>query len=248
MSLASLQMDDSVNNETDFVPKRGLLESEIYTCTVKMAYMSESSGGAKTLNLSLETADGRVVDNKVYLTSGRAKGQKNYSVSNKTGERNYLQGFNLGNSLAALSIGQPIGNVELEDKVLKIWDNDLKEEVPTTVPVFAALLGQPIVAGIKQKIVDAVTNVAAEGELAQWKPNGKVKEINEFDKFFRASDNLTTAEILAGITEGDYINTWRTNNAGKTIDESTVPSGATQSAAALSTPEAVAKPQQSIFG
>ena len=59
---------------------------------------------------------------------------------------------------------------------------------------------------------------------------------------------MSLISFLAGITEGDYINTWRTNNAGKTIDESTVPSGATQSAAALSTPEAVAKPQQSIFG
>lgn len=248
MSLAALKTDDTIQNEKDSIGGgAGTVESGLYNSTVKMAYLGESTGGAMSLTLHLDT-DGGEFRHTTYITSGKAKGQKNYYE--KDGEKNYLPGFNVANSLCLLAAQKEISEMATEEKVVKIYDFTAKEEVPTTVPVLTELLGQPIIAGIIKQTVDKNKNVAAEGEPKNYQPTGETRDENEIDKFFRASDGLTTAEIRAGATESSFRDTWGTKNTGVTRMRAkgakASAGGPAQTSGAFA--DAAAKPEKSIFG
>lgn len=248
MSLAALKTDDTIHNEKDSVGGgAGTVESGLYNSTVKMAYLGESSGGAMSLTLHLNTDSGEI-RHTTYITSGRAKGQKNYYE--KDGEKNYLPGFNVANSLCLLTVGKEISEMVTEDKVIKIYDFTAKEEVPTTVPVLTELLGQPIIAGIIKQTVDKNKNVAAEGAAKDYQPTGETRDENEIDKFFKASNGLTTAEIRAGATEPAFRDTWSTINTGvtkmKAKGAKASAGGRAQTSGAFG--GTADKPEKSIFG
>ena len=249
MSLSQLKSDESevIEAEVDYVgsSNSGILESGLYPCFVKVAYLGESSGGAITLNIHLNLeANNREFKTLVYLTSGKAKGQKKYFE--KDGKKSYLPGFNIGNSLCQLTVDKAIGDMVSEEKFVKIYDFDAKEELPVAVPVLTELLNKPILAGIVKQLVDKPKNMATEGQPANWQPSGETKEQNEITKFFRAADGLTTTEILAGATEASYRESWKDRFTGVTQNKvKGVPGGAAQSAAAIGTP--AAKPVKSIF-
>lgn len=245
MSLAQLQTDASIQPETDSVGGSGILDSGLYNSVIKMAYLGESAGGAISLTLILETESNGEFKTVIYLTTRKDNGQRN--TFEKNGQRHYLPSFNLGSSVCMLTVNKPIGEVETEDKIVKIWDKAAGKEMPTNVPVLTALIGQPIIAGIYKKNVDKEKNVAPEGSRAKYVATGETRDENEVDKFFRAADGLTTTEILAGSTESAFRDTWRTKNTGVTrMKAKGVAEAVTQSAAALS--ESTAKPVKSIFG
>ena len=54
----------------------GPLETDAYKFKITMAYCDESKGGAKNVNLTLKTPEGRVIRPTVYVTSGTSKGCK----------------------------------------------------------------------------------------------------------------------------------------------------------------------------
>ena len=245
MSLAQLQTDDSIQPETDSVGGAGVLDSGLYNSTIKMAYLGESAGGALSLTLILETESSGEFKTVIYLTTRKDKGQRN--TFEKNGQKHYLPGFNLGSSVCMLTVNKPIGEVETEDKIVKLWDKAAGKEMPTNVPVLTALIGQPIIAGIYKKNVDKEKNVAPEGSPRKYVATGETRDENEVDKFFRAADGLTTTEILAGSTESAFRDTWKTKNTGVTrMKAKGTAEAVTQSAPALS--GSTAKPVKSIFG
>ena len=70
----------------------------------------------------------------------------------------------------------------------------------------------------------------------------KVKEENEIDKVFRASDGLTVTEVLAEATEPVFKNTWSEKNTGVTRNKAKG-AGANASVAGAPTPA----PTTSLF-
>lgn len=247
MSLAALKAENSVAQETDTLSTgTGAFESGLYNCTVKMAYLGESSSGSVSLTLHLDTDNGEF-KHTIYLTSGKAKGQK--KTYERNGQKHYLPSFIVGDSLCMLTLGIQIGDMVTEDKIVKIYDYNTQSEEPTSVPVFTALLGQPIIAGIIKRVVDKNKNVAPNGATPDYKATGETKEDNVIDKLFRAADGLTTTEILAGTTESAFRDSWGVKHTGVTqMKAKGLAGGTAQSASALVTPAAVAKPEKSIFG
>lgn len=211
--LAGLATDDSIENETDSVGGGGLLDSDVYTMKVTMAYLNKSAGGALGLNLYLETDDKREVRETLWVTSGNAKGNKNTYI-NRRGETKYLPGFNTANSLSLLTTGKEINKLATEEKTVKVYSPDAGGEVPTKVDVITDLIGQEIKAGIQKQVVDK----RVKGNDGQYRPSGETREINAIDKFFRAKDNLTTAEIRGGAEKGEFIDRWLDKNQGAVRD------------------------------
>lgn len=206
--LANLKTEEGIEDEKDVVMSGGPLDSGIYAGTVALAYLGKSQGGAMSLTLHIKT-EARELRNTVYITSGDAKGNKNYYE--RDGERKYLPGFNIANSLCLLTIGKEIASLETEEKVVSLFDFDAKKEVPTKVQVLTDLLGQEALFAVLRQIVDKNTKDAA----GKYVPTGEVREENEIDKIFRARDRMTTAEIRAQATEPSFYNTWIEKNAGK---------------------------------
>lgn len=209
--LSNLASEAGIADESDFIGSSGPLESGLYPASIAMAYVSKSAGGAMGLVLTLKVS-GRDVKQTLWMTSGTAKGGKNYYE--KDGVKNYLPGFNHANSLALLTVGKEISALDTETKVVKVYSPEAKAEVPTKVECLTDLLGKEILVGlIKQIVPKQVKN--AQGVYV---PTGETREENEIDKLFRAKDRLTTAEIRGQATEAAFADAWDAKWSGKTKD------------------------------
>ena len=240
--LAALTTDSTIEDEKDVVGGGSRVrESGLYPMKVALAYLSKSAGGALSLNLTFKDDAGEVRQ-QFWMTSGTAKGGKNYYE--KDGKRNYLPGFLHANALALLTVGKEISQLDTEDKVVNLYSYEAKAEVPTKVAMVMDLLDKEALVGLIKQTVDK--NV--KNDAGAYVPSGETREENEVDKVFRASDRMTTAEIRAEATEATFVNLWDQKWTGKVKDKSTKGAagvaGAPQGAAA----PAANRPKTSLFG
>lgn len=246
--LKNLKTDTTIAGEKDVLGGGGVFDSGYYRFTVSMAYLQESTGGALGLFLTLkDKATGKDLRSTQYLTGGRDKGQKNY-YEDKQGEKQYLPGFLIGNSLALLTTGKEISDLDTEEKVVSIYNFDSKAEVPTKVPVLIDLIGKDINAGIIRQTV----NKKVKGDGGVYVTTADTRDENEIDKFFCARDGFehyTTAEIKAKAEKPEFYTAWTEKNAGKTRDKtSKVGTGGGAPAGKTAAGPAAGKPSSSLFG
>ena len=243
--LANLTTDSSIANEKDSIGGGSrVLESGIYTLTIQHAYIGKSTGGAISLNLNLKTEDNKELKQQLWITSGTAKGGKNYYID-KNGDKQYLPGFVMANSLCLLALGKEISELDTEQKVISVYNTEAKAEVPTKVDMLMDLVGKEITAAVFKQIVDKTKKNESTGA---YDPTGETREENELDKFFRASDKKTTAEIRAQAEEATFVHTWEKKYAGQTRDKSKGASGANGTAGAPKAASVGAsKPTSSLF-
>lgn len=246
-ALSSLKSDASIANEKDSVGGTTPLESGLYPSSVSMAYLNKAASGALGLVISLKTAENKEVRQTFWMTAGQAKGGNNY-YTDKNGDRQYLPGFIQANSLCLLAAGKEVSDMDTETKVIKLYSPEAKAEVPTKVEVLTDLLNKDLIVGLIKQIVDKTKKNEATGT---YEATGETKEENEVDKFFRASDRMTTAEIRAQAEEASFINTWESKWAGKTKEKAKSASGtagAPKLSGLMAAGNTAKKPTTSLFG
>lgn len=239
--LKNLKSDSSIESEKDSLGG-GVVESGIYLLTINTAYLNKADSGALALVLNMSTEDGREIRQSLWMTSGTAKGGNNYYID-KNGNKQYLPGFNMANSLCLLIVGKEISDLDTEKKVINVYSSSAKAEVPTQVDMLMDLLGKTIQAGIIKQIVDKTQKTDA----GTYVPTGETREENEIDKLFRASDSKTTSEIRAQADSATFIESWRTKWTGKTKDKSSK-TPATGAPKAPGSAPGTPKPTTSLFG
>ena len=207
--LSNLKSDDSITGERDSVGGGGVLDSALYTCKIILAYLTKSQGGAVGLVLNAKTDTGRDIRSTLWMTSGTAKGGTNY-YTDKDGQKQYLPGFNIANSLSLLTIGKEIGDLDTETKVVPVYSYEAKAEIPTKVEMLVELLGQDILIGLIKQTVDKTV----KNDAGTYVATGEVREENEIDKLFRARDRMTTAEIRAKAEEAAFATVWEAKHTG----------------------------------
>jgi hypothetical protein len=208
--LKNLKSDESIAGERDSVGSGGVLESGLYPSKIQTAYLQVSDGGATGLVLNAKTESGRELRQTLWMTSGKAKGQTNYYVD-KNGEKQYLPGFNLANSIALLAAGKEIADCDTEQKVINVYSTTAKAEVPTKVEMVMDLVGKDVIFGVIKQTVDK----QVKNDAGVYVANGETRVENEIDKAFRARDKMTTAEIRAQATEPAFYDTWDAKWTGK---------------------------------
>ena len=242
--LANLSTDSSIQVERDSVGNSGPLESGLYNSTVSMAHINKSAGGAMGLVLTLKTESGKEVRSTLWMTSGTAKGCTNY-YTDKQGAKQYLPGFIHANALCLLSVGKEISALETETKVINLYSPEAKAEVPTKVEVLMDLINQPIIVGLIKQTVDKTV----KNDAGVYVATGETRDENEIDKFFRAKDRMTTAEIRAQADEASFIDTWEAKWSGKTKDRAKGAAAGLPGVPKLGgAPSASKKPTTSLFG
>jgi hypothetical protein len=237
--LANLATTADIEDEKDSVGGGSrIVESGLYETTIAMAYLQKSKGGALGLFLTLKAGD-KEIKQTLWMTSGDAKGNRNY-YEDKNGDKKYLPGFNTANSLCLLTVGKEISAMDPEQKVVSLYSPEAKAEVPTKVDVLVELLGKDVLAGVLKQTVDKTV----KNDAGTYVPTGETRDENEIDKFFRASDRKTTAEIRAQ-ADASFADTWEKKWTGVTRDRASknITSGAKAGA-----PVAAKKPTTSLFG
>lgn len=203
----------------------GPLESGAYEAVIDMCYLDVSKNGAYCLNFVFKTKDGATHKETIYFTN--RSGETFYK--DKNGNEQNLPGFNTVTSICLLTVGQELNVVgqDAEEKMVNIWNYDLKKEVPTKKKVLMPLLGQEVTLGIQKCIED------------KYNKPGETVEKAQIDKVFRAADHLTTAEIRKGQSEAEFYTRWVEDNTGKTRNKAKLAGqtpAATPSAGASASP------------
>ena len=241
--LASLSTDASIADEKDSVGSTGALDSGLYKAKVALAYITKSAGGAMGLVLNLKTDANREIRQTLWMTSGTAKGGKNY-YEDKNGDKQYLPGFLHANSLALLTVGKEIAALDTETKVVNVYSAEAKSEVPTKVEMLMDLIGQEVIVGLIKQTVDKTK----KNDAGMYEPTGETRDENEIDKLFRAKDRMTTAEIRAQADTASFIDTWETKFTGIVKNKAKGVAGTAGAPKAAGAPAAVAKkPSTSLF-
>ncbi len=245
--LKALKTDVKVADEKDSIGGGShIFESGLVPFEVTMAYIKKSDGGALGLFLTMNSDDGHEMRTTFYMTSGDDKGNKNYYTNPKDNLNYPLPGFSQANSLAMLTTGKEISDLDTEEKLIKLYNFEAKAEVPTKVAAVMELIGTKIVAGVIKQTVDKTKKNDATGK---YESTGETRDENEIDKFFCAKDeylNMTTAEIKAKAEKAEFFQTWSDKHTGVTkVKAKGVAANGTAGAPATST--TTAKPSKSLF-
>jgi hypothetical protein len=203
--------DADTEESGDVLPSAGFgpLDTGLYKMGITLAYLSESKNGAHGLNLHLKNADGSgpVVRQTLWMTSGKAKGQRNSYVDDN-GVKHKLPGMEQADNLHALLTGVMLIDADSDEKTVKLWNPATSKEENTPVTIIKGLMNQPVLIGLHKNrdnkmILDKVTNKYVPD------PSGKDRVYNEINKFFDADTGLTYAEKKAKTTDPAYLAKWK---------------------------------------
>jgi hypothetical protein len=226
---------ENLQPESDFVPGNSrLFESDIHPMTVKLAYAEESSGGALGVTFVF-TNGSKELKQTFYVTTGKAKGQKPYYE--KDGKQYPLPGMSMVNSICLMATGEPLDKQETEEKVIPIWDNTQRKEVPTKKQVLMDLLGKDLLLGI----LKVVEPKKAKDSMGNWVDTSESRTFNEVDKVFHPENHKTVTEILAQSETAEFYDKWIETNKGNVKDRTK------KSNTTASTPATSASPKKSLF-
>ena len=226
--------------ESDFLGGGGAVDTDIYPGTIKYAYIGKSgSSDARNTTISVKLDNGKEVTGSIWMTNG--KGGVTYK-DKKTGVETNLPGYNQVNALCMLLASREVGNMDVEEKTLSLYDYDAKKEVPQAVDCFVDLHGERCNVAIQRQTVDKNKKNDATGD---YEPTGETRDVNEFVKFFPENALVTLSEVehfissLGGdfsdvLSDGDldkaiakmeddgaYATKWLEANRGKTWNRST---------------------------
>ena len=201
--------DNDTEESGDVMPSAGFgpLDTGLYKMAIVLAYLSESKNGAHGLNLHLKKADGTgsEIRQTLWMTSGKAKGQRN-SYVDKNGVKHKLPGMEMADNLHALIDGKEMVNADSEEKVVKLWNTTEGKEVNTTVSIITSLMNKPVLVGL-HKCRDN-KNVLKDGKYV---PTSKERWSNEINKFFDPDTGMTYTEKKAKATEPVWLEKWKTS-------------------------------------
>lgn len=216
--LSGLTYDNDIQQEQDVLggSKFSPVESGVYDATIKYAYLKKSKGGALGLNLGFELDSGKEYTETLYVTSGDSKGNKNFYV-NQQGEKRFLPGFVNADAISLFAAQKPLGEMDTEPKVVKIYDFELGKEKPEEVPMITAFIGKQVKLAIKQKLEDK----RIKADNGEYVPSGETRTTNEIDKVFHPTNGMTVPEIRAKAESAEFIESWKKKWDGKVQDTST---------------------------
>jgi hypothetical protein len=193
-------------------------ESGVYDATVKMVYLNQTKSEAQFFNVILTKNDGNMAElrENFCIKSGKAKGHKTYYVT-KEGKKRPLPGYQIAESMCIATTGEDLDTCmkSLENKTVKVWNPEKKQEAPAERPVVMGLVGKPVKVAVHQVIEDRTTP-NAKGEYL---PTGEVRTVNQC-KFFGNAEGKT-AEEIANKEPAARFDKWAQKNTGTVIDKST---------------------------
>lgn len=225
--------------EDDYIGGAKTLETDIYPAEIKYAYIGKSRrSDARNITLCLKVDGKTEVTRSIWMTNGQ--GDVTYK-DKKTGEERNLPGYNQVNSLAMLLLSKEIGDLDVEERTLNLYDFESKKEIPQAVDCFIELHGLNLQVAIQKQIIDKNEKNEATGD---YEPSGETVTVNEFIKFFPEDKRVTISEVAHYIQslggdfdevlsdgelmkaiermpdEGDYAAAWLEKNQGETWDRS----------------------------
>lgn len=236
--LAALKVTETIEEQTDSLGGVSVLDSNVYPVSIQAMFVGHSASKAMSVTIHAKTKDGTDFRTTQYVTSGEAKGGKPYYERN--GKKHFLPGYNIINAVCMLTCNKAIADMVIEDKVINLYDYDLKKEVPTAVPMFVDALGSMVALAVQKQVVDKNKKNDATGE---YEATGETREQNEVDAVFCVETGRTLLEVKSGAEEAVFLGKWKEKWVGQVAQKAKGLEGSTGAIAK----GPAAKPSKSLF-
>ena len=244
MSLFKNLKSDGLEETRDSLGGSFIVESGAYAGKIKYAYAQPAASGALGIVLCVALEGGRDYTETLYVTN--KSGDNFFLNKNDNSKKVPLPGFVIIDDLCQVVAGKPLSEMDTEEKMVNVWDSDLKKEVPKSVPMLVDLIGQDTLLGIIKK----VENKSVKDDNGNYIPTAETRELNNIDKVFHAELKLTVPEARNGKDTPEFYDAWVDRNAGKTQNRvKDVAQGTARAPAKPGAPAAAGAPaRQSLFG
>lgn len=197
-----------VEKEKDILGGRSPLQTDVYEGKIIVAYITTSAGGARAFNFVIE-AGGKTLRETIYVTN-----RQGAVVYVKDGKKYPLPGYSLVNALTKLTIGKEIPQLTFENKLVKIYNFDLKKDVPTEVPVAVELTGEAVCIGIEL----IRENKQQKDQAGNYVDTAEIREVNSITRVFHTKTGQTAAEYDAQ-APAEFKALWLKEFKGKVRDK-----------------------------
>jgi len=227
MGLFGNLTDDGLEQKEDRVGGGSFtLETDIYELTIKLAYAGKAASGAQSVQFVFEDTAGKEYRENFYVTSGSAKGGKNYYMvkdkdGKETGKKKALPGFEHVNDICLVTTDKPLSQQDTEEKTVKVYDADAKQELPKAVQVLVGLLGQKVYLAIYKRL----ENKSAKDGNGNYQATAETRDVNTAEKIFHFPSKMTVKEATDGADAPVFFDTWLEAHKGKTLDKRTIKDG-----------------------
>lgn len=208
MSLKNLTMSADVEQVTDTLGGRTLLDSGVYEASIKLAFMKPSKAGALGIELLFAIGDQELRET-IYVTN---RNGENFYV--RDGKKHYLPGFITVNDMAQLGLGKQLAELDTETKLVKLYDYEQQAEVPKEVDVIGELIGVKLKLGITR--VKEYKN--QKGDDGNYHPIDEVREYNSVHKVFDM-DGFTGVERTKKAESAEFIEQWLDKYQNEIVDK-----------------------------
>ena len=203
---ANIDADVEVQEAVDFDGKR-TKDTGVYDAVIKLCYLSLAGTGSTMLNTVYKIGNSEVSLKAEYLYKDP---KVQYYIDKKTGAKKQNIGIAKLNELHTVATGVPLKDATIEDKVIKVWDYDLKKEAPVKRQVITSLTGAKVKLALQEIRENKYSDPTQEAFL------------NEVVKVLHADTGATLAEKNAG-KDATWADNWEAKNKGVLKDNFKAP-------------------------
>jgi hypothetical protein len=212
MSLKNLKMGDEIERpSTDTLGGSFNPDSGLYPMIIDVAYQSKSKGGAQAINIHLKSADPAKqvsLRQTLWVTSGDEKGNLPYFMGGKNKDKKIpLPDYQTFEQICMICVpGTKPDELAEEEKTLKLWNSEMRAEVPTEVMTLPQLKDQTFLAGIRK---------CRENKRVPKEPGSKiyvpVNEERVFSELHRVffPNGFSVEEKAADADAPEFAKTWK---------------------------------------
>lgn len=194
------------------------LETNTYTGPIKVAYAGQAASGARSVTVIVDF-DGKEYRETIYITN--KKGENWFPNKQDPKKKVPLPGFTTINDICLFATNDSLENQPTAEKIVKMYDPELKKEAPKSVPVLTELTGKIITLAISKTLENKNTK-SGNGEYV---PTAETRETNSIEKVFQTETKLTVAEVIQEVETATFHDAWLERNKGKTRDKRVLKDG-----------------------
>jgi hypothetical protein len=215
----NLKQDQDIEKATDSLGGGGVLDSNIYPFQIKTIYLGSSKTAAVSATVVGKLENGSEFKTTQWIISGNSKGNKPYYERN--GKKYPLPGYTVIDDICQIVTGTSLGDIEMEEKTVKIYDFELGKEVPTEVDCICDVEDGEVFLAVIKQLEDKTEDDGAGGRSVIV---GESRETNEVAKVLNA-DGATLLEVKDA-AEIVWKDKWLTKNEGNVRDKRAKGTGA----------------------
>jgi hypothetical protein len=198
------------------------IPTDAYIATIKAMYAGKASASNAQNVTILADINGTEYRETIYITNKQGQNffhPKDGKGNRDTTKRNPLPGFSVVNDICLFITGKPLNEQTTEEKQMNVYDVEAKKELPKSVQVISATMGEPIGLAIIREIVFKQEKNSND----EYVDTNETRIQNNIDKVFHPTMQVTASEVKhtpEGKTpEADFIPKWTEQNKGKDRDK-----------------------------